>query len=232
MKKIITILSLFISFSFVSCSSESGKAEEEGVTKEITKHRNGSIHKIARRKNKKLYGVQEEYSESGKLISSITYRNGLRDGEAIMYHDNGKPYRITTYKINKINGDRKKYRKSGKLWSVQKYKNGLPSCELKEYDESGKLDVAPTFIVSSKDQRKNKSLVELSVKGTYKKVEYYNGKLVDGKYFDKVSANKIQLKKKNKVKMLLDNVGGKPYNFIVKITTYANNNLYIYKQVK
>lgn len=231
MNKIIAIFSLLVSFSVVSCSSAGGNSEEEGVTKEVTKHANGNLYKVARKKGNKLYGVQEEYKSNGKLLSTITYLNGLRDGEAIMYHDNGKPYRITNYVRNKISGERKKYYKDGKLWSKQTYHEGLPSNDLKEYDESGKLIDPFEFKISSKKVKGNMVDVSLSVKGQCKKVEYFRGTLVDGKYFDKDKVQKISSREKKKATLALDKSFG-PYDFIAKISTYANNHMYVYKQLK
>jgi len=231
MNKIIAILSLFVSMSMVSCSSAGGNSEEEGVTKEVTKYASGSLHKVARKKGNKLYGVQEEYKENGKLLSTITYLNGLRDGEAVMYHDNGKPYRITTYVRNKISGERKKYRKDGKLWSKQTFHEGLASNDLKEYDEEGKLVKPFEFIIKTKKLRGGKLNVVFSVKGLCKKVEYFNGVLVDGKYFDKSKLDKISSSKKKKAELILDSTS-RPYDFVAKISTYANNSMYIHKVLK
>ena len=231
MNKIIAILSLFISMSMVSCSSAGGSSEEEGVTREVTKHANGNLYKVARKKGNKLYGVQEEYKSNGKLQSTITYLNGLRDGEAVMYHENGKPYRITFYVRNKISGERKKYYKSGSLWSKQTYHEGLPSNDLKEFDENGKLISNFEFVINSKKLKGNKLDVSLSVKGKCKKVEYFNGELIDGKYFDKTKGDKISSASKKSANLILDG-GSKPYSFVAKITTYAKNNMYIYKQLK
>ncbi len=215
----------------VSCSSAGGNSEEEGVTKEITKHANGSLYKVARKKGNKLYGVQEEYKSNGKLQSTITYLNGLRDGEAIMYHDNGKPYRITNYVRNKISGERKKYYKDGALWSKQTYHEGLPSNDLKEYDENGKLMNPFEFIVVSKKVKGNMLDVSFSVKGQCKKVEYFRGSLVDGKFFDKEKVEKISSSNKKKAEIVLDR-GATPYSFVAKISTYANNSMFVYKQLK
>ena len=215
----------------VSCSSAGGNSEEEGVTKEITKHANGSLYKVARKKGNKLYGVQEEYKSNGKLQSTITYLNGLRDGEAIMYHDNGKPYRVTNYVRNKISGERKKYYKDGVLWSKQTYHEGLPSNDLKEYDENGELMKPIEFIVVSKKVKGNMLGISLSVKGQCKKVEYFRGNLVDGKFFDKDKVEKISSSSKKKTDIVLDR-GATPYNFVAKISTYANNSMYVYKQLK
>jgi hypothetical protein len=231
MNKIISILSLFISLSVVSCSSAGGNSEEEGVTKDVIKYANGNVHKIARKKANKLYGVQEEYSKSGKLLNTITYLNGFRDGEAIMYHDNGKPYRVTTYVRDKISGKRKKYRDDGKLWSVQTYHEGLPSNDLKEYDEDGKLIPPFEFVIKSTKLSSDKIGVKLSVKGQCKKVEYYDGVLVDGKYFDKSKLQKLKSSSKRKADLVLF-AEGAPYDFVAKITTYANNHMYIHKQLK
>lgn len=215
----------------VSCSSAGGNSEEEGVTKEITKHSNGSLYKVARKKGNKLYGVQEEYKSNGKLQSTITYLNGLRDGEAIMYHDNGKPYRITNYVRNKISGERKKYYKDGKLWSKQTYHEGLPSNDLKEFDESGKLMDPLEFVIVSKKLKGNKLGLSLSVKGQCKKVEYFKGSLVDGKFFDKSKVEKISSSSKRKAELVIGRADV-PYHFVAKISTYANNSMYVYKELK
>jgi len=229
MYRLFSILYIFLSLTMASCSSAGG-AEEEGVTRQVIKYDNGNLYKVSRTKGNKLYGVQEEYKENGVLLNTITYLNGLRDGEAIMYYESGRAYRVTNYVRNNICGFRKKFYKDGSLWSKQYYHEGLPSTDLKEYDKKGKLLETIKFVIVTKKIGKNSTGVSLSTKGRYLKVEYFKGSLVEGKYFDKNLVEKIP-SSKDEVYLKM-NTANKPYSFIAKITTYAKNNMYVYKQVE
>ncbi|MEN8138307.1 MAG: hypothetical protein ABFR62_07735 [Bacteroidota bacterium] len=248
MNKLIILAVIFFSLSIISCSPTEGKDTKEKVLKlgdnsniadgeYVSRHKNGKIYKTARYKNKKLDGVQEVYNKRGKLQNTINYVDGKREGESVVYHDNGQAYRITPYRDDKINGERKKFRRDGKLWSTQNFHQSLPENNLKEYTESGKLKSRPKFVINQIDNLKidGSYRINLSVKGSYKKVKFFEGKLKDGKYFSKLDAFPVSNQKKNRASISIHLLPGhfmmKKYDFIAKITTHANNSIYIHRQV-
>jgi|LGVE01.1.fsa_nt_gb antitoxin component YwqK of YwqJK toxin-antitoxin module len=248
MNKIITISILILSFTFTACNTENSRPKriklanigseaiiEDGES--VIKYDNGKLHKVARHSNGKLSGIQEVYNKKGELQNTMTYVNGRKEGESIIYYDDGIKYRVTPYVNNKISGERVKYRNNGNLWSTQDYLNGLPKNNLKEFTDSGKLKSTPEFIVVHKNNLHIDGTyeVKLSVKGNYKRIEYFEGLLIDGKYFDKSEVTKISNQKKNKANITIyvspgDYVNRK-YNLIAQVTTLGNNHIFLCEQV-
>jgi antitoxin component YwqK of YwqJK toxin-antitoxin module len=191
---------------------------------------NGVLHKVARYKNKKLSGVQEVYNTKGELQNTMTYSDGVLNGESVIYFDNGNKYRVTNYQDDEINGERKKYRKDGRLWSTQTYQNSMPENNLKEYAENGELKKTPILIVNKKANADGGLDVTLSVKGNYKRVKYFSGKLMDGKVFNEFMVTMLENQNRSKANITLDKYNSN-ISIVAKVTTMADNHLFLTKTI-
>ena len=233
MRSSILIVVASLSLLMFSCDNTSSIKEgsDRNATKEkIERYDNGVIHKVARYVRGKLSGVQELYNTKGELQNTMTYVNGVQDGESIIYFDNGSKYRITPYVNGKIEGERIKYRKDGRLWSTQNYKNGMPENNLKEYAESGKIKSTPKLVVNKVYMKDGSIQANLAVKGNYKRVKYFNGKLKGDKYFNKSLVSILDNQERSKANIVLNSIN-RSYNIIAQVTTQADNHLFLYKKI-
>jgi antitoxin component YwqK of YwqJK toxin-antitoxin module len=136
-------------------------------------------------------GVAVRYLKSGKKAEEIPYVMGKKEGTRLTYHSTGKVYKEQHYVNNKLNGICKRYDRQGKLTAEYPYKNGLPGTGLKEYTNLGKLRPDPVISITRKDEIKTSGkyrlIVTLTGKGAsrIKSVKFYNGNLLEGKYFHK-----------------------------------------------
>jgi len=219
---------------FTSCNIEgdtnndAAVASNNKVKEFVSRYDNDVIHKVARYERGKLSGVQEVYNTKGELQNTMSYKNGVLHGESVIYFEDGSKYRITQYVDGAINGERIKYRKDGRLWSTQNYFKGMPENNLKEYAESGDLKSIPK-LVSKKTYFKDGSVeIKLSVKGNYKRVKYFIGKLKEGKYFDKHFTSIVEKQERSKASIRLSRYN-KSFDIIAQVTTQADNHLFIIK---
>lgn len=73
-----------------------------------------------------LDGVSKTYTNAGKLISDISYHNGLFEGLCTWYFANGAIRRNGHYTAGVRNGEYKEWAENGRLVYEQNYVNGLP----------------------------------------------------------------------------------------------------------
>lgn len=217
-----------------SCDSESSKKnevkDEFAANKKIERYDNGIVHKVARYEKGKLSGIQELYNTKGELQNTMTYLNGIQHGESVVYFENGNKYRVTPYVNGVIDGERMKFREDGKLWSTQNYSKGMPENNLKEYTELGKLKSIPKLVIDKTYMKDGSVSATITVKGNYKRVKYFEGKLKDGKYFNKSSVSFIETQKRSKLNLSLNSIN-KSYDIIAQVTTQADNHLFISERI-
>ena len=237
MKNVLFAIAISISFLTVSCdnfSTGNNNADEivdSTATKEfVSKYDNGTIHKVARYVDGNLSGVQEVYNTKGELQNTMTYINGVKEGNSIIYFDDGSKYRVKNYINGVINGERVKYRKGGALWSTQNYKNGMPENNLKEYTEDGKLKSIPRLVVNKTFMKNGNLKAKLIVNGNYKRVKYFQGKLKGGDFFDKSAVTLLANQKRSVANVELNSIN-KSFNIIAQVTTQADNHLFIIKRI-
>lgn len=130
------------------------------------------------------HGMATEYYKTGKIFQTIEYAKGLKHGWAKRYWENGNLYQETPYDSGKIHGEQKKYREDGKLASVAVYEYDNPCVDLKEYllDGKQKRDY-PKIVITPIDNlwRDNEYILRLSVSDKTKSVEFFTGKLTNGR---------------------------------------------------
>lgn len=137
------------------------------------------------------HGLSKRYSKSGKLLESINYADNKKDGDRITYHSNGKVYKEQLYLDGRLNGICKRYERDGQVSAEYEYKNGLPGIGLKRYTNLGKLRPDPEINIEKNDRIRTTGtyVIGLSLSGeeasSFKSVEFFEGQLIEGKYYHK-----------------------------------------------
>jgi len=132
-------------------------------------------------------GIQRRYYMHGSIYSEIPYINGKREGIAYTYYPvvaGSEPvvWKEQPYKNDVLNGICKRYHENGVLQAEYEYKNGLQAIGLKEYYQSGNPVNLPDLVISYK-KLEDYYLISAHLASDEKNVDYYNGSLVEGKYF-------------------------------------------------
>jgi len=199
MKNIVLLISLLLIFN--SCDLLTRKSKEQMESKEIKKvepsapkvkngtkkyfFNTGELKSIVQYKNNKKIGVSETFYKTGEKQYDIPYLNGMKHGVVKWYYKDGKVYRETNYARGKKDGYQKKYWDNGKLKSELLYKGNLLSVGLKEIAKSGKEKSIPYVKVEKINLMKTKEeyVLKFRLSNGHKKVKFYQGKLIDGKFF-------------------------------------------------
>ncbi len=158
--------------------------DEEGLDKHYYKRNLQAEFSI---KDSLKQGLGKIYYEDGKLSSECNYINGLKNGIEKKYYLDGTLYRTREYSEGKINGLEKRYYRNGKLKTLQTYKQDMPGTGLLEYHQNGSnVTKFPEFkyeIIYDRDYKRQKLLI-FYFTGFDKNVRFYEGQLVEGKFFD------------------------------------------------
>ena len=240
MKNILLIATLILSLIITGCQSSGNKKETTGSVKNdstriILKNYNDDPSspvewKIPMKMDKDgkfvKNGTSIRYSKSGKVYEKIPYVMGKKEGVRLTYHTTGKVYKEQPYKDNKLNGTCKRYDREGKITAEYPYRNGMPGIGLIEYTNLGKKRPVPYISIVKKDMIKSSGryVLELSLKGNgadrIKSVQFYQGKLVEGKYFHKnlMPARKVSSKKGE---LVFELPKGASVNKTINIVAYA-----------
>jgi len=187
--------SVIIVLLLVSVSCEQKKAskpvtenkkKKEAIVNGVQKstYSDGKVRTEIPYKDSKKHGQAKEYYQSGKVFQAIDYANGHKHGYARRYHEAGGLYQETPYDSGEIHGVQMKYRQDGKVASEMRYNHGNPCVGLKEYTTSGKLkEKYPSIVIKAEDNILKESTYSLiiSMSDKVKSVEYFDGRLTDGK---------------------------------------------------
>jgi len=124
------------------------------------------------------------YAVSGKVNSTLVYKDGIKEGDEIWYYESGKPYRVTPYIKGFANGIQKYYYEDGRLKAELPMKNGKPGVGLKEYQYNGTLITNyPSLIIRQRDYISQANKVILTIElSEPSQVKFYRGSLDEGKY--------------------------------------------------
>lgn len=157
-----------------------------GTSREYRK--DGTLENLITYENNRKQGLAANYYPDGTTIKTeLNYVNGYKHGEAFWYYPDGSVYRKTPYVNGRINGNRTTYYESGVLQSETPYLNGQPGVGLKEYTQDGELMPYHARILIREIDRisldKTFTLV-LSLSNKSKSVEFYQGKLTNGAYWN------------------------------------------------
>lgn len=199
MRNIIVLISVLLLFN--SCDLLTGKSKDKAgsevvVVKKSTtpKIKNGKkkyyfatgeLKSIVEYKDNKKTGVSETFYKSGEKQYSIPYLDGMKHGVVKWYYKDGKVYRETNYVRGKKDGFQKKFWENGKLKSELLYKADLLAVGLREISNLGKEKSTPYIKVEKMDLMKTKEeyVLKFRLSNGRKKVKFYQGKLIEGKFF-------------------------------------------------
>lgn len=181
-------LSLQSCFPYKSSSSDSAETKAEaspGHYVKKTYYQNGALHKEMVYENGVQQGFAKEYYKSGKIFQEVMYEGNLREGVARRYFESGVISQETPYHKDKMHGVQKRYRRSGDLMCEIPYYEGNQCIGLKEYTTDGKLKKRyPSIKITPVDNilLNGTYTLRLQMSDNSKGVEYYVGKLSEGKY--------------------------------------------------
>ena len=185
------------------------------------------------------HGVSKRYTKSGKLAETINYVENKKDGVRLTYHSTGKVYKEQPYKEGRLNGICKRYDREGRITAEYEYKNGLPGVGMKRYTNLGKERPDPIIKIVKNDNIRTTSNYVLSISlvgdgaKSVKSVEFFEGQLIEGKYFHKnlSPAKKISGKKAEiRIKLPQGSSINKNFNIVAQCKT-ADGILILQKQV-
>ncbi|MFA8434056.1 MAG: toxin-antitoxin system YwqK family antitoxin [Marinifilaceae bacterium] len=184
-------LVLFVALVIVSCkpggrgtSSDSERIEEEVVQDGVVKKFDVQ-HRLVSEvtyKDGMRHGITRYYYSSGALSDEIMYINDLKNGIAKKFHKNGKIYSLTPYFQGKKEGVQKKFYSNGKLWAETPYRKGLPGKGLKEYKRTGELRNNYPRIEVQKFLRGRKVILHVFLSNHSKNVVFYETELAGGQF--------------------------------------------------
>jgi hypothetical protein len=170
------------------------------------------------------HGVQKRFYPDGCLYSKIPFTRNVRNGVAYTYYKaygDKKPvvWKEQPYVKGKLDGVCKRYHKDGKLQAEYSYKNGLREIGLIEYSKTGKEITLPKLVVSKKVGSSSIQIIAKMSNDT-KKVKYFTGTLIEGKY---VSDNKKEIAVSNGVCKVSVSANQKSVTIIAMISTKYHN---------
>jgi len=138
--------------------------------------------------NGKIQGEALTFYPSGQISTLVNYINNKKEGIEKKYYKSGQVYRIRPFKNGKLNGTEIRYYKDGGTKTIQEFKHNNPASGLKEYSPGGNLiSDSPRIlfkIVKERDYAEQ-VLLYFYMSDNSKNVDYYSGKLIGNKYFDK-----------------------------------------------
>lgn len=102
--------------------------------------------------NGKREGIWKFFREDGKLIETVTYKEGYKHGENLTYSDIGKSIEVRRYDKALLHGEQLTYWEDGKTLKIRdNYLRGVRSGVFLEYFENGKLSKRITYEHSKKN---------------------------------------------------------------------------------
>lgn len=148
----------------------------------------GSLESVITYENNRKHGRAANYYPDGETVKTeMYYGNGVKQGDALWYYPDGGVYRKTPYENGKINGIRTTYYETGVLQSETPYLNGNPGMGLKEYTQDGKPKSYDARILIREIDRislDNTFTLVISLSDQSRSVEFYQGKLTNGAYWN------------------------------------------------
>lgn len=198
--KITAIVGIIL--TIIACKPKNDNIVEE-------KYPNGITKSKIEVKDGKRNGLTQNYDERGRLVSTAElvddkyegwmvnynpengavtarsfYKDDKQNGPVTLNYKTGKLYREMTYKNGRVDSIVKTYWANGNLQAEVYFKMGQPSIGLKEWDKDGKPVEQPHIVVKEINQAAllNKIKVKIYLSDESSKVEFYKGKLEEGKY--------------------------------------------------
>ncbi len=144
MKKLSLFLSIFLLLSFTGCSSPSfsskkvkkeyftgGQIRSEFIMDDDTGQNgllkqygyNGNVTSTVTKRNGVKDGIETGFDEQGRVIWKLNYVNGKQEGQQYAYYPNGDVMVSYTYVSGLKHGPAMSYNKDGSISKTVQYKN-------------------------------------------------------------------------------------------------------------
>jgi antitoxin component YwqK of YwqJK toxin-antitoxin module len=157
-----------------------------GVSKEY--RQDGTLENLINYQNNRKHGPAYNYYPDGSTVKlEINYVSGYKNGETKWFYKDGNVYRVTPYVKGKITGIRRTYYKNGILQAELPFQDNQPGMGLKEYRTDGsprKFDAKIVFSERDRISMDNTFTLTITLSDGSRNVEYYSGKLTDGKFWN------------------------------------------------
>ena len=181
------LLSCLLAF-LLSCSpSKQDQRNNQGPVIQEVRSENGILEARLSVLNNKLHGKAIRYYRDGKIKTESEYINNKLEGIERKFYQDGNLYRTREYKAGILDGYEHRYYRNGQVKTRVKYKNDNPSTGLEEFKSNGiKLVDYPTVkfgLIFERDY-KEQILLQVFLNNDYTNVRYYEGELIEDKYFD------------------------------------------------
>ena len=134
--KIFAII-LSVTLILLGCGKDKDEVNNKAVDYGSLQARDGLVY--IKDESRSFSGRAESRHENGELKSSITYKDGKKDGLVRSWYENGKMQMETTYKDGKKDGLTHSWSGSGQLKKEATYKDGKEDGLLRTWYESGQL---------------------------------------------------------------------------------------------
>jgi hypothetical protein len=192
MKTVTEILIVIFVFALTSCQFRKKTPENKPQSEIVKKYdATGILAATITMKDGKRNGITTTFYKDGKVSVESNYVNNIKSGIEKKYYENGAVYRTRQYLNGKMNGEEKRYYRDGILMTRQTYKDNMPANDLQEYHRSGNLITKyPKLVfktIRNRDYHKQK-IVQFYFEDRSNPVQFYEGKLLEGKYFDDLAS--------------------------------------------
>lgn len=172
-----------------SCLQEQAEERPQGKLQGLHKYYfpDGKLYLEVNYKDSIPHGEVRRYFKAGGILETSNYRNGILHGITRTFYEGGKLSSETPYDSGRIHGVKKKFRKDGMPAYEAPYHYGQPCVGLKEFYLSGRpIENYPSIVFKPVNElsKENRYTVELMLSDGSKVVEFYHGRLADGKYID------------------------------------------------
>ena len=136
--KSISFLVFLFSFMFLMSGCEGPSPFGSHVKKEYFP--NGKLRsEFIMSDNTKLNGILKKYGPDEELTSTVTIKNGVKDGVETLYDKEGHAIKKTIYVNGKKHGDEKGYYPNGDVWFSLPYRNGTLNGDAYIYQKDGRV---------------------------------------------------------------------------------------------
>ena len=192
MKSVTGILIVFLIFGLTSCQFRKRAPASKPQSEIVKKYdETGKLVATITMKDGKRNGITTAFYKDGNVSVESNYVNNIKSGIEKKYYENGTVYRIRQYLNGKMNGEEKRYYRNGILMTRQTYKDNMPANDLREYYRNGNLITKyPKLvfkIIRNRDYQKQK-IVQFYFEDRSNPVQFYEGKLLEDKYFNNLAS--------------------------------------------
>jgi antitoxin component YwqK of YwqJK toxin-antitoxin module len=180
-----------------SNESKGDDSENDSILFQKTYHSGGGLWKVNRAKKvivdgKVKYVIDGENlvyykTPQNALSSKAFYKDGKRSGLYQKFYTDGKLYFDVNYENGKMDGIKRSYMEDGSLRAETPYKKGSLGTGTVEYTSSGvKLPPMEMKVWYKRNGSSVTVYAKVLNKGKLtKRVEFFNGPLIEGKYYHK-----------------------------------------------